>query len=175
MTDNTFTRVDPLMVHDALLYGPHRQDAADYACAALRAAYTEMDRMAATSNEAADILRTGAYDEDDDLLTLARNAHDAQVHLLGQSDKYRLEAKDLAAERDRLRANALEWVTVTKDLATLPEKGRPVLIRTGRYYFAGYRNPGKTKCWVINPKESSCDTSHLFVGDRWAYIPEAQA
>lgn len=43
MTDNTFTRVDPLMVHDALLYGPHRQDAADYACAALRAAYEEMD------------------------------------------------------------------------------------------------------------------------------------
>lgn len=49
MTDNTFTRVDPLMVHDALLYGPHRQDAADYACAALRAAYAEIDRLLASA------------------------------------------------------------------------------------------------------------------------------
>jgi len=115
MSDSTFTRVDPLMVHDALLYGPHRQDAADYACAALRAAYAEIDR---------------------------------------------------------LRASALEWVTVTDDPATLPEQDseRDVLVDTVRWDDG---EPSEMRTYYVLHLEFD-GIENLSPGDRWAPIPEVK-
>ena len=147
MSDNTFTRVDPLMMHDALLYGPHRQDAADYACAALRAAYAEIDRLtkrlAIRDSVAQDYVRAMELMSDD---------------------------------MDRLRASSLEWVTVTNDPATLPAVGRRVIVE--------HRNSGMTfaaqidgpDLWALGSFDGERDTyAILSPGDRWAYIPEAQA
>lgn len=142
MTDNTFTRVDPLMVHDALLYGPHRQDAADYACAALRAAYAEIDRLtkrlAIRDSVAQDYVRAMEIMSDD---------------------------------MDRLRASALEWVTVTDDRATLPKGiGAVILVLVGEEWWhqASLGANGDVRRWRL----ASGKWERLSVGDRWAYIPE---
>lgn len=149
MTDNTFTRVDPLMVHDALLYGPHRQDAADYACAALRAAYAEMDRLTAD----------------------VEYWKQQQIEACAEGNGLAIQCEQLEAERDRLRANALEWVTVTEDPATLPPVDEIVVIRlfAGGTYMGVLDDFSLLRWQVRGPYLTSFQVG---VGDRWAYIPE---
>lgn len=116
---------------------------------ALKAAYAEMDRLTS------------------DVEFWKQQQIDACVEANGLA----VQCEQQEAEIDRLRANALEWHVVTEDPATLPEKGRPVFIQSGRYYFAGHRNRGVLE-WIINPRESSCGVYPVSPGDRWAYIPK---
>lgn len=77
------------------------------------------------------------------------------------------------AEIDRLRANALEWVTVTEDDRTLPEQDseRDVLVDAVRWDDG---EPSEMRTYYVLHLESD-SIENLSPGDRWAYIPEAQA
>lgn len=90
------------------------------------------------------------------------------------ADVYRTALKAAYAEIDRLRANALEWVTVTEDPSSMPSFNTRVLVCPHgtpeaprimwRYTYHMWTSARDYSNWVqITP------------GDRWAYIQEAQA
>lgn len=77
------------------------------------------------------------------------------------------------AEIDRLRASALEWVTVTDDPATLPRAEEYVIVQC----------LGEMEAWptMREPDRDSDDETWaegegwgvpIRPGDRWTYIPE---
>jgi hypothetical protein len=119
--------------------------------AALKAAYAEIDRLE---------LQLVALQED-------------AMTIYGDNDR-------LTAEIDRLRANALEWVTVKPDGAsydadptTLPDQdcGRDVLVGTWLRDDEGA--PTMMTYYTLSLEDDSID--NLDPGDRWAYIPEVQS
>lgn len=75
------------------------------------------------------------------------------------------------AEIDRLRANALEWVTVTDDRKTWPPFNKSVLVHrlhSGPGYVSLMLRPYAD---IWNPVENYGDRHTITPGDRWAYIP----
>ena len=97
--------------------------------------------------------------------------------VVGYIDGSPVLAKDLLAELKRIRAEnaalrtqALNWVTVTDDPATLPEEYRVVRMRrNGHIEMPMYRYQDTDGArWAVLAGDF---TQIVRPGDRWAYLP----
>ena len=121
---------------------------------ALRAAYAEIDRLTS------------------DVEFWKQQQIDACVEANGLA----VQCEQQEAEIDRLRANALEWVTVTEDPATLPKPMEEVLLRKGDLdQIVSWVQPDGawgTPYTGITDDEPYGVAWPVEPGDRWAYIPK---
>ena len=92
----------------------------------------------------------------------------ATLHLIARAPALLKALRAAYAEIDRLRASALEWVTVTDDPATLPKMETSILVV--------YADSGElalaTRTDFNGAWMSHFDRYEPTPGDHWAYIPQ---
>jgi hypothetical protein len=154
----TFERINPTVVRSMPQYA-RTANLMDELAAHIEACYAEIDRL--TELHDIGIKAIGQLGTDVDFWK------QQQIDACVEANGLAVQCEQQEAEIDRLRANALEWVTVTEDPATLPKGiGAVVLVLVGEEWWhqASLGSMGDDRRWRL----ANGRWERLSVGDRWA-------